>query len=176
MGRTAGFHGRIDSAAIVIDRVAGGLLGAITLLMFVSAIMRYLFAIPIPDSYDIGRLLLGCCVLWGLSSVSFHGKHIVVDMLWTALSPRWRSLLDIFASAVTFGFLTLLAWMLFVKVIGTYSSNEQTFDLRLLIWPFYLLAWCGLAVSVLMTAARIVLLCRGTPPELSSEYSENEGL
>ena len=42
------------------------------------------------------------------------------------------------------------------KALGTRASGETTYDLGLPIWPFYALAWAGLAVSVLLVILRLV--------------------
>ena len=41
-------------------RVRGLFLAVITVLVFVSAIGRYVLAAPIPDAFDIARLMLEC--------------------------------------------------------------------------------------------------------------------
>lgn len=156
---------RIERGAIQVDRMAGYILGAITLLIFLSALARYLFNAPIPDGHDFSRLLLGVTILWGLASVNFHGGHIAVDLIWTALPGRGRRILDILASFVTFAFLALFAWMLLGKVFDVKNAHELTFDLRIAIWPFYLLAWIGLVISVLAALARVYLLIIDNAPE-----------
>jgi hypothetical protein len=45
-------------------------------------------------------------------------------------------------------------YTLFDKVISTRDANLQTFDLRLPVWPFFLVAWIGDAAAVLLIAVR----------------------
>jgi len=168
---------KIEHSAMVIDYVAAGLLGLITIVIFASALFRYLFTTPIPDGFDISRLLLGSCILWGLASVSYRGGHISVDAIWTILSPRKKRWMDITASLFTLAFIGLFAWMLFNKVLGVYDSNEETFDLRIQVWPFYAMACGGVFVATLTTLARLVLEIVGHPPEedeMSMEAYEHE--
>jgi C4-dicarboxylate transporter, DctQ subunit len=73
--------GRLDWLATVIERIAGLFLAAITVLVFVSAIGRYALAAPIPDAFDIARLMLGIAMLWGFASVGYRGAHIKVDLV-----------------------------------------------------------------------------------------------
>ncbi len=151
--------------ALWIDTIAGSLLGLITVMIFVSAVFRYLFTAPIPDGFDISRLLLGVCILWGLASVSYRGGHISVDILWTVLPKKAQRTIDIFASLMTLVFIAFFCWMLMTKVIGTYESYEETFDLRLQIWPFYAMAWGGVLASLAATCARLYFLFNGIAPE-----------
>lgn len=162
---TVWIRGFIEKAAYAIDQVAGSLLGVITLLVFVSAILRYLITWPIPDGFDIARLVLGCAVLWGLASAGFHEAHIKVDIVWSALPEKGKRLMDLFATLVTLAFTVVFAYMLLTKVQGTFSSNEQTFDLRLPVWPFHGLAWAGVVVASATTLARLYLLFVGREPD-----------
>jgi hypothetical protein len=43
---------------------------------------------------------------------------------------------------------------LFDKVTSTRDSNVSTFDLRLPVWPFFLVAWIGDVAAVLLIALR----------------------
>ena len=61
-----------------IKRTAGVVLGLVTILIVASAIGRYGFAQPVPDAFDLSRLLLGVAIAWGLASVGYHGAHIKV--------------------------------------------------------------------------------------------------
>jgi TRAP-type C4-dicarboxylate transport system permease small subunit len=126
--------------------------------VFVSAIGRYVFAAPIPDGFDIARLLLGVAILWGFACVGYRGSHIRVDLFAELLPATLRRWLDIFAWLLLLGFTVLLAWKLFERVGSAYASNESTFDLRLPVWPFMLLIWLGVLASVVTILARIVVL------------------
>ena len=41
--------------------------------IFISVLLRYFFAIQIPDAYDFGRLLLGILIFWGIAATSYRG-------------------------------------------------------------------------------------------------------
>ena len=46
-----------------------------------------LFNYAIPDSFDIGRLLLGILIFWGIAATSYRGTHITVDLVWANVGP-----------------------------------------------------------------------------------------
>jgi TRAP-type C4-dicarboxylate transport system permease small subunit len=154
----------LDRLATVIERIAGGFLAAITLLVFASAIGRYAFAAPIPDAFDIARLMLGVAMLWGFASVGYRGAHIKVDLVAELLPARARRWLDVVASLVLLLFTLLLAWMLLARVESAFASNESTFDLRLPVWPWLALIWLGVLASAFTITARIVLMLLGATP------------
>ncbi len=144
-----------------VELIAGLLLGAIALLTFTAVMLRWLFNYGLPDAFDFSRLLLGTAMFWGIALAGFHNRHIQVDGFWE-LAPAWgRRLIDIFATSVTLAFMALFAWMLEGKVTSVFLSNEQTFDLRLPVWPFHAVAALGIALASLLLLLRLIRLLAG---------------
>ncbi len=151
-----------------VDVIAGICLAVVTVVMFVSAVGRYAFAAPIPDGFDLARLLLGVAVMWGFASLGFRGGHIEVDLIATSVRPWMRRVFDVAATAILLGFTILLAWKLYDRFGSALRSNEATYDLRLPVWPLIGLIWLGAVAAVITTTARlIVLLRRGSIAEES---------
>ncbi len=44
----------------------------------------------IPDSFDIGRMLLGILIFWGIAATSYRGGHITVDLIWANVGPKYQ--------------------------------------------------------------------------------------
>ena len=151
-------RGPVDRFIGLIEVTAAGFLAVVTVLTFVSVLLRYFFSWAIPDSYDLTRLLLGILIFWGIAVASFRGDHITVDLLWSAMPPRVQRVTDTFASIVTLIALTTFTWMFATKVINTRADNVETFDLREPVWIYYLIAWIGLASAVVLLVLRTVRL------------------
>ena len=141
-----------------VELVAGLLLGVIAVLTFVAVMLRWLFNYGLPDTFDFSRLLLGTAMFWGIALAGFHNRHIQVDGFWEMAPPWGRRIIDIFATSVTLAFMALFAWMLESKVSSVFASNEQTFDLRLPVWPFHALAALGIALASVLLLLRLVRL------------------
>ncbi|RVV98112.1 TRAP transporter small permease [Mesobaculum littorinae] len=144
-----------------VEVIAGLLLGAVTLLVVASAVGRYLFAAPVPDAFDISRLMIGACIMWGFASVGYRGTHIKVDLFVEMVGPRIRRWVDFFAWAVLLVFVVLLTWKMLGRVESAFASNESTFDLRLPVWPVMTLIWIGTAFSIFTVAVRMFLIAAG---------------
>lgn len=155
---------RLDRLSTLIEKIAGLCLAAITVLVFVSAIGRYAFAAPIPDAFDVARLMLGVAVLWGFASVGYRGAHIKVDLVAEVVPARVCFWLDVLASLILLLFTVVLAWMLLGRVESAYASNESTFDLRLPVWPWLAAIWLGVLASAFTITSRIVLMLLGVEP------------
>ncbi len=157
---------RLDRLATLVETIAGLFLAAITVLVFISALGRYVFAAPIPDAFDVSRLMLGVVILWGFASVGYRGAHIKVDLVAAVLPARLRRGLDALGALVLLLFTVLLAWKLADRLASAFASHEATMDLRLPVWPWLAVIWLGVVASVFTIAARIVLMLRlGSRPE-----------
>ena len=137
-----------------IELVAAFFVGIVALDIFVSVLLRYFFAVQIKDSYDFGRLLLGILIFWGIAATSYRGSHITVDLLYSNVGERMKRVIDVFATLVLLFVVTVQTYTLFDKVRGTYADHVLTYDLRLPVWPFYLVAWLGDVSAVLLIAVR----------------------
>jgi len=104
--------------------------------------------------FDIGRLLLGILIFWGIAATSYRGPHITGDLIWGNVGPKYQRMIDVFATLVLLFVVSVQTWTLFDKVRGTYYDNVLTFDLRLPTWPFFAVAWLGDVSAVLLIAIR----------------------
>ncbi|WP_138423452.1 TRAP transporter small permease [Maritimibacter alexandrii] len=150
----------LSRAILFIERIAGALLGLVTILIVASAIGRYGFARPLPDAFDVSRLLLGVAIGWGMASLGFHGTHIKVDLLAQAVGRSTRRWINGFAWAVLAGFTALLCWKIWGRVMSAMNGGDATMDLRLPHWPFFLAIWVGLMAALFTTLVRLWLIGR----------------
>jgi TRAP-type C4-dicarboxylate transport system permease small subunit len=137
-----------------IEWLAALFIGIVAADVFISVMLRYFFGFTIPDAYDFGQLLLGILIFWGIAATSYRGTHITVDLIWANVGPAWQRVIDVFATLVLFFIVSVQTYTLYDKVVSTYASNLLTFDLRLPVWPFYLVAWLGDVAAVLLIAVR----------------------
>ena len=144
----------MDGFIDAIELIAAFFVGLVALDIFASVMLRYFFSVQIPDAYDFGRLLLGILIFWGIAATSYRGNHITVDLLYANVGPRMQRVIDVFATLVLLFVVTVQTYTLFDKVWGTYHDNVLTFDLRLPVWPFFLVAWIGDVSAVLLIAVR----------------------
>lgn len=150
----------VRRAILNIERVAGAILGLVTVLIFVSAIGRYVFASPVPDTFDVSRLVLGVAIAWGLASLGFHGTHIKVDLLAHTVPAVVQRTMNAIAWAVLLGFTILLTWKIWERLQSALAGGDVTMDLRLPHWPFFLGIWLGLVAALFTTSVRLWLIAR----------------
>ena len=119
----------MDRFIDTIEWVAAAFVGIVAANIFIAVLLRNLFAYSIPDSYDIGRLMLGILIFWGIAATSYRGTHITVDLVWGNVGPRYQRMIDVFATLVLLFVVTVQTYTLFDKVMTTRADNVLTFDL-----------------------------------------------
>src|ERR1700746_854864 len=137
-----------------IEWIAAGFVGIVALDIFISVLLRNTLNYAIPDSCDIGRMLLGILIFWGIAATSYRGGHITVDLVWANVGPKYQRMIDVFATLVLLFVVTVQTWTLFDKVRGTYNDHVTTFDLHMPPWPLCAVAWAGDVSAVLLIAIR----------------------
>jgi TRAP-type C4-dicarboxylate transport system permease small subunit len=144
----------MDRFIDTIEWIAAGFVGIVAANIFVAVLLRNIFNYAIPDSFDIGRMLLGILIFWGIAATSYRGGHITVDLIWANVGPKYQRMIDVFATLVLLFVVTVQTWTLFDKVRGTYNDNVLTFDMHMPTWPFFAVAWAGDVSAVLLIAIR----------------------
>src|SRR5271165_2321127 len=152
-----------------IEWIAAGFVGIVALDIFISVLLRNTLNYAIPDSFDIGRMLLGILIFWGIAATSYRGTHITVDLLYANVGPRFQRFIDVFATLVLLFVVTVQTYTLYDKVWTTRADHVLTFDLRLPVWPFFLVAWLGDISAVLLIAIRTYRLIF-QPSEFGAQY------
>jgi TRAP-type C4-dicarboxylate transport system permease small subunit len=144
----------MDRFIDTIEWIAAGFVGIVAANIFIAVLLRNTLNYAIPDSFDIGRMLLGILIFWGIAATSYRGGHITVDLVWANVRPKYQRVIDVFATLVLLFVVTVQTWTLFDKVRGTYYDNVLTFDLHMPAWPFFAIAWAGDVSAVLLIAIR----------------------
>ena len=144
----------MDRFINTIEWIAAGFVGLVAANIFISVLLRNLFNYSIPDSFDIGRLMLGILIFWGIAATSYRGTHITVDLIWGNVGPKYQRMIDVFATLVLLFVVTVQTWTLFDKVATTRADHIVTMDLQVPIWPFFLVSWIGDVSAVLLIAIR----------------------
>ena len=106
----------MDRFIDTIEWIAAGFVGLVALDVFLSVLLRNTLNYAIPDSFDIGRMLLGILIFWGIAATSYRGTHITVDLIWANVGQRYQRWIDVFATLVLLFVVTVQTWTLFDKV------------------------------------------------------------
>ena len=120
IGEVAPPRNNMDRFIDGIELIAAFFVGVVAADVFISVLLRKFFSYQIPDSYDFGRFLLGILIFWGIAATSYRGGHITVDLVWANVGPRYKRMIDVFATLVLLFVVTVQTYTLFDKVVTTY--------------------------------------------------------
>ncbi|MBI2525238.1 MAG: TRAP transporter small permease [Candidatus Rokubacteria bacterium] len=152
----------MERVVLWVERVAGASLAAVALLVFVSVMLRDLFSLDLPDSFDFSRYLQGIAIFWGLAVATYRNAHITVDVVWELSGNAWRRAIDLVAAVVNLLFMGLFAYMLVERFTVVQRAHQLTSDLKLPIWPFYAILSAGIVATAAVGLIRVAELVRGT--------------
>ena len=134
-----------------LNLVAAAAIFAMSALTFVDVLGRYLFASPIPGTFEIVGLLLGVVAFTGLPLVSSNQTHITVDLFDGFIRGdfrRVRGFLVLAGSALTVAF---IGHRLLTAGLDEAANDFVTEDLGITRAPLiYLMAALAFLTSVLL--------------------------
>ncbi len=157
----------MERVVLWVERLAGASLAAVALLVFVSVMLRDLFSVGLPDSFDFSRYLQGIAIFWGLAVATYRNAHIVVDLVWELSPSKGRKAIELFAGIVSVSFMAVFAWMLLMRLPAVVRAHQLTSDLKLPVWPFYTFAIAGIVAATVVGCIRLVELLRAKAADKS---------
>ena len=157
-------------AKVMLESVPATLLLAMACLTSASAVSRHFFNVPIPDEYEISRMLLAIVICWGLAVAFYYNDHIFLDVMWGHLSQKGKLALTRVGNLISLGIMGFYSFALGMKVLDTMRSNLVTIDLGLSVWGFQAAAWLGTVVSVIILVGRVIW------PTLGAADDDGEGV
>jgi len=149
-----------DTLAKVEHYFAAACLIAISLIVVVAVLFRYVFFNSIPWSEELTKFLMMWMVYFGVAAVSLNGEHLRADLFGTYLSRKaaiWREIIFDALAMVLLAIVTVQAGI-FSASIKPVSQISTVLHIPqwLMIASFTL----GLGLLVLVHLYRIILLTR----------------
>lgn len=142
---------------------------AIALLMATTTVTRYFFNWPLPDVDAVSRMLLAVVAFWGLASACLYREHIKLDLLTSVLSRAVQAVVFRFSDVILMAAMVLMAWMTAHRILDLRASGEKTYDLGIVLWPFYLMAYLGLVATALVCITNVLGLTGKTTPRSEAD-------
>lgn len=109
---------------------------AMTLLIFVSTLMRYLGGRPIRFSDELAGLLFLSLTFLCLPYVLDKGRHIRIEILINLMPAGIAKLMDFIAVMVLLAFCSIFAYESWNFMSFSHSLNSRTDISGLLLWPW----------------------------------------
>jgi TRAP-type C4-dicarboxylate transport system permease small subunit len=142
--------GRKRHADALLGGAASGILFAMMALTVVDVVARYVFRRPLRGAFEVTELMLVVLIFAGLPLVSYGDEHAVMDFIDRLLRPGQKRVLWRGVQAVCAAFMSLLAWLVWVKADRIWAYRDATDVLRIVYGPFvyFMAVMIGLAGAI----------------------------
>ncbi|PWK60797.1 TRAP transporter small permease [Aminobacter sp. AP02] len=149
-----------------INLVPAFLLMCMVLLTTLSVISRFAINAPLPDDYELTRLLLGVVVCWGVAGAFRNESHIYLDVFWGRLSDKMKNVVGRIGALISLLIMSGYCTALFIKVQDTMRAHLQTLDFGIPIWGFQAAAWLGILAAVVVLLKQVISPARHEPVQI----------
>lgn len=153
----------IDTA---IDRVAYGmfLCGVIagilmTLTVFVSTLMRYVFNSPLHISNELAGLLFLSITFLTIPHVLNINRHIGIDLVVKQLPVRFQGLIGQLAGLVLITFAAIFVYQSWGFMMFSRAIEARSDISGLLLWPWMLLMPLSFTMCIISTLKKMLKRC-----------------
>lgn len=134
----------------VFYRVGGAAIVLMMLLTAVDVILRNLVNRPMIGSFDLMEYMMAVLVASGLAYVAISKANISADVLFTRLSRRTQTFINIITSFLSFGLVCLVAWQTFAEMKSTRDLGLTSAVLLIPVFPFVAVTAFGIALLALV--------------------------
>ncbi len=111
-----------------VELACGGLMAAITAVVFLQVVSRYVFSYPFDWPEELARYLFIWVALLGAALALKRGAHFSIDALVKRLPARWRLIIPLSIRALLAAFTLVVAvkgFQLALRVSEQFSSGME---------------------------------------------------
>src|SRR5436309_4897747 len=95
---------------VAVEALSALLMGALSLLVFVGVVSRYVLVSPMPWIEEIVRLCLVWVTFLGTYLAMRRGQHIAMDVVYERMGRGGRRVADVLGTLLLAIFFLVLAW------------------------------------------------------------------
>jgi len=147
---------RIDFISEGSGKLVSWLLLALIFALTYDVMMRYLFRAPTVWSFDVSYMLGGTIMLIGMAYVTLHRAHVRVDIIYTRLSKKAKTIIDLFfTGGVYLPLMCMLLERSFSRACWSFRAGEwsEIGFWRPIMWPFRWMIPVALSLFILAGVA-----------------------
>jgi len=131
---------------------------ALVILMMITVAdvtLRYLLNSPVRGSYDMVESMLLVFVFNGMAAGFFMRRHVVIDLIDSAVGRRGTIVLIRIADILSVVCLALLMWAMLGPATQAYDYGDRKLELNLPIYVLWIVALVGLAGTLICAVIAI---------------------
>ena len=159
----------ISTAERLLAYLGGFCILAMTLMVTYNVILRYVFRSPTSWSLEITGYLMVACIFFPLALAQAEDRQIKVDLVYSRLSQRLKSIVDLMVSTIALSFFVLLT----IKSLNMaiFSYQHQLVSSPVVKIPLFS-SQMVITVGACMLCVRLILQIHRRIALFSSKYPE----
>jgi len=119
---------------------------------------RYVFNAPTVWAFELSWMLMATIFIMGIAYAMKRRDHVAVDLIYAALSPRKRAVVDAVGLALLLPPMAWTTYRMAGYAIAAYRSGEVSgiSAWNPVVWPFRAILFAGLAIFTLQLVAELL--------------------
>jgi TRAP-type C4-dicarboxylate transport system permease small subunit len=140
----------LHSISKVFNFIAATIVGATTLLVVVSSLMRYIFGKPIHFTEELGALFFMVLSVFSLAYVLTIDRHIKITIIFNRIPKTIRSYVELFSYFISIIVIAILIKLTWNFSYLTYNMKGRSPDADIPLFPWMILIPLSLTIFELI--------------------------
>lgn len=150
-------EGIIEKLSRYSDGLARLSIVILMVVVVVNVILR-LMGYPLKGTVEFVQFFAAMAVGLSLANCAVQGGHISVSFLTDKFSPKIQAAIDFLMDLVTFVFVLVGAWQLYLYAAGSMQNNEVAMTTGIPFYPFVGLVAVGFLLFALVIMKKLLML------------------
>ena len=151
----------IKKISQVIDVIAGWCLVGAVALIIGNIILRTIFSRPFMGTYEFVGYIVSVVIAFSLAHCALKEGHISVGFIFERFPDTIKKILDIGLKAISFLFISLMAWSVARYAGSIAQSGEVSSTTEIPFFPFVFLVSIGILVLSMVLLLKLIEAIKG---------------
>lgn len=131
------------------------ILAALSVLIFIDVVGRYIFSCPLPGSIELIEGFMGVIMFGSLTQATYSREHIRLEFISAKVSRGWCIVIDKLSQLAVLLVMSGIGWGLLERTQSLYETGDLTPVLRLPLYPMAGVAFL-IALTTFIVAAKLL--------------------
>ncbi len=146
-------------------------LAALSVLIFIDVVGRYIFSYPLPGSIELIEGFMGVIMFGSLTQATFSHEHIRLEFIFAKVSRGWCVAIEKLSQLAVLLVVSGIGWGLLERTRSLHETGDLTPVLRLPLYPMAGFAFL-ITLTTIIVAAR--LLFSRTLSDTAAKEKDND--
>lgn len=138
---------------------------AVTFILTINVILRYIFKSSWPWSEELSRYLVAWLTFVGAACCVTEGSDITIDSITGLFSKKGQKIIAIITTLISIAFMIIFIYTSMQMTMRSFQNGQMATAMKLPIWIVYMSMPVGGALTVLRLVEKLINLIKGKEAE-----------